>query len=84
MSTAAAYMRPVHDSQRPALPVLPPTRHETATDALCVLWDQLEAMGPDEAQRFLTGPAAAFLLGLDVPAVLAALQRDRARREARR
>ena len=53
MSTAAAYMRPVHDSQRPALPVLPPTRHETATDALCVLWDQWEAM----RLRPTSGPA---------------------------
>lgn len=82
MSTAA-HVRPVAASQRPPVP-LPPTRHEIALDALVTLWDQLEAMGTDDARAFLLGPAASFLLGVDVGQVLAALHRDRTRREARR
>lgn len=82
--TTAAHVRPVAASQRPALPLPPPSRSELATDALVALWDALEDMGADDARAFLTGTAASFLLGLDVGAVLDALQRDRARRETQR
>lgn len=66
------------------LPPAPPRSSEVALDALLTLWDALVTMTDDEAQRFLTGPGAAFLLGLDVEAVLDALSRDRARAAARR
>ena len=83
MSTAAR-LRPAAAPQHHPLPATPPTRHEVALDALTVLWAALEGMGHDDAQRFLTGPAASFLVGLDVAGVLDALRRDRTRREARR
>lgn len=82
--SSAAHLRPAAAPQHHPMPVTPLTRHEVALDALTVLWAALEGMGHDEAQRFLQGAAAPFLLGLDVGAVLDALQRDRIRREARR
>ena len=83
MSTAA-HLRPAPAMTRPPLPDIPPTRAQLALDALVTFWGCLEGMGHDEAQRFLQGAAAPFLLGLDVGAVLDALQRDRIRREVRR
>jgi hypothetical protein len=67
----------------PALPNAPTPPARMAESALVALWDALEAMTPDEAWRFLHSTPTAFLLGLDVEAVLDALSRDRARARAR-
>ena len=83
MSTAA-HLRPAPAMTRPPLPDIPPTRAQLALDALVTFWGCLEGMPDDDVRALLTGTGSAFLLGLDVPAVLAALQRDRARREAQR
>jgi hypothetical protein len=73
LPAARSALPPVRDNR---------TRHTAALDALLTLWDALEAMPDDEVAAFLAGPAAPFL-PLDVPAVLDALRRDRARRAMR-
>ena len=55
-------------------------RQRDARAALVALWDALEGMTAAEAHDLLTGPASAFLPGLDVRQVLDAVARDHARR----
>ena len=74
--TTDASLRPAHTPNGQQ-------RTRAAHAALVALWDALDGLGEDEAATFLNGPGRAFLLGLDVPQVLDALTRDRARRQAR-